>query len=267
MNQSVCLQDFKRSMEENAFYVVPDVLNKAEIVSVRNAVWNAARVQQAPHLEGTDPNARNLRVYNLPNYDRLFLKLLQHPLATEFVEAIIGAGAILSNFSANIALPGSGSMPIHSDQALVTPPPWKEPWTINIAWCLDDISERNGATRYVPGSHKAQSVEDLPERAKNRTVAFEASAGSLIAMEGRLWHTSGANRTTDEERTMIFAYFTRDFIRQQINWNVALSDEAKSWLDEADRHLLGMEAAGNQRPTWWLDRPDFEERFRIEQRP
>jgi ectoine hydroxylase-related dioxygenase (phytanoyl-CoA dioxygenase family) len=27
---------------------------------------------------------------------------------------------------------------------------------------------------------------------------FEASAGSFIAMEGRLWHTSGANVTADQ---------------------------------------------------------------------
>lgn len=35
-------------------------------------------------------------------------------------------------------------------------------------------------------------------------------------MEGRLWHTSGGNITEDEDRALMFGYYTPDFIRPQL---------------------------------------------------
>src|SRR5262249_12045677 len=127
-------------------------------------------------------------------------------------------------FSANIALPGSGSMRLHSDQALAVPPPWREPWAVNVIWCLNDIHEANGATRYLPGSHRCERFEDLPSDPMAKTRAFEAPAGSFVVMEGRLWHTSGANVTRDERRALMFAYYVADFLRPQVNAEAALPE-------------------------------------------
>ena len=59
-------------------------------------------------------------------------------------------GDISSTFTANIARPGSGSMFVHSDQSLVAPEPWLQPWSVNIIWCLTDVTFENGATLYIP---------------------------------------------------------------------------------------------------------------------
>ena len=42
-------------------------------------------------------------------------------------------------------------------------------------------------------------------------------------MDGRMWHTSGANVTATEERALLFGYYCAPFLRPQTNWNAALS--------------------------------------------
>jgi hypothetical protein len=91
----------------------------------------------------------------------------------------VGGHLLISNFTANIALPGSGSMNLHSDQALVIPPPWEHSWAANVIWCLDDIDEENGATRYLPGSHLYRNFADLPEDAGGKDAAVRGAGGIL----------------------------------------------------------------------------------------
>jgi ectoine hydroxylase-related dioxygenase (phytanoyl-CoA dioxygenase family) len=111
---------------------------------------------------------------------------------------------------------------------------------MNLIWCLDDVHEANGATRYLPGSHRFQTFEDVPAGAAAKTLPFIAPAGSVIAMEGRLWHTSGANVTQDERRTLLFALYSRGFVRGQVNWEVTLSPTTKAALGDDTRELMGM---------------------------
>jgi ectoine hydroxylase-related dioxygenase (phytanoyl-CoA dioxygenase family) len=66
-------------------------------------------------------------------------------------------------------------------------------------------------------------------------------------MDGRLWHTSGRNQTESEERALLFAYYTREFIRPQVNWNVALSPMEQAGLDPALHHSLGLGPGANTR--------------------
>ena len=76
-------------------------------------------------------------------------------------------------------------------------------------------------------------------------VPFTASAGSFVVMDGRLWHTSGANVSKDRERALLFGYYARSFIRQQQNWNASLSPETIEALSPQLRAWLGMEARAN----------------------
>jgi ectoine hydroxylase-related dioxygenase (phytanoyl-CoA dioxygenase family) len=238
-------------LAEHGFCVVPDVLSASELACVRSALSCAIELA-AKGRAGTfnpmlDPNANNIRVNNLPDFDPLFVDLLRHPRALPIVRDHLGADAYVSNFTANVALPGSGSMRLHSDQALIIPGPWVASAAMNIIWCLDDIHADNGATRYLPGSHRCRTLDEVPTDAMERLQSFCAPAGAIIAMEGRLWHTSGPNSTRNERRALLFAYYTRGFLRGQVNWDVTLSERAKTCLDDEARDLLGMGAYSNYR--------------------
>jgi ectoine hydroxylase-related dioxygenase (phytanoyl-CoA dioxygenase family) len=236
---------------ENGFCIIPGVLDAARCADVRARLVAASRESQRRGVPGwidtLDPNDRNVRVFNLLDLDPVFIDLIQHPLAIAAVHGVLGEHILISNFTANIALPGSGSMALHSDQALVIPEPWLEPWTLNVIWCLDDVFEANGATRYVPGSHHYTRHADVPADARAHTVPFEAPAGAIIVMDGRVWHTSGHNRTRATERALLFGYYTQDFIRPQVNWNVTLSAATRNQLDARLQEWLGLGPGANTR--------------------
>lgn len=239
----------RSQLAQEGWCVVPDVLDPAETAGALARLWAAAEAWAAKigtnHLPQLDPNASNVRVFELLELDPLFRELIRHPLAIACVREVLGAHFIISNFTANIARPGSKSMALHSDQSLVVPEPWLQPWSVNIIWCLTDVRRDNGATLYIPGSHRWTRRADVPTDAVKRLTPFEAKAGSVIVMEGRMWHTSGANVTADEDRALLFGYYSAPFLRPQVNWNVCLSAKTQAGLDPQMREWLGLDMAAN----------------------
>lgn len=238
-------------LQEDGYCIIADVLAPKETCQVREALLAAADESERrgvpTFIPQLDPNASNVRVFNLIDLDAVFRELILHPAAKALVEEVVGPYFMISNFTANIARPGSGSMAVHSDLAIVMPEPWLAPWSVNIIWCLDDVDEENGATLFLPGSHRITSMRDLPQRPIDHMRPFKATAGSIIAMDGRVWHTSGKNRSRNRERALLFGYYSADFIRPQVNWNATLSPETIASLSPALFDRLGLGPAANVR--------------------
>jgi len=239
----------KAQLQEEGWCVLPDVLDAGRSRQVLDRLWAAAGESErrgvSTFMPVLDPNASNVRVFFLLELDPVFRELIAHPTAVEMVQSLLGREFLISNFTANIARPGSKSMALHSDQSLVVPEPWVEPWALNIIWCLTDVTFENGATLFIPGSHRWQGRGDVPADAVKRLQPFEAKAGSIIVMEGRIWHTSGANITPDQDRALLFGYYTRPFLRQQVNWNAGLSAATQASLTPQMRRWLGLDLTAN----------------------
>lgn len=238
-----------QTLLEHGCCVVPGVLARDQIADVVERLHRAAEANERAgvptFMPVLDPNPANVRVFFLLERDAIFRELIRHPVAISLVQALLGKRFLISNFTANIARPGSGSMFLHSDQALVVPEPWLEPWAINIIWCLSDVRFENGGTLHIPGSHRWTRRSEVPPDAAGQLRPFEAPAGSIVAMDGRMWHTSGANITKDEDRPLLFGYYTKPFLRQQVNWNAALSAETRATLDETMQAWLGLGVTAN----------------------
>jgi ectoine hydroxylase-related dioxygenase (phytanoyl-CoA dioxygenase family) len=232
------------AFEADGWAILPRVLDAAQVAQARAALVAAAEASEAlgypTRIDALDPGGRNIRVYDLLERDPVFADLVTHPAVLPYVDALLDHDLSVSNFTANIALPGSGSMNAHNDQSTVMPEPWPTRFTMNAIWCLDDVDEGNGATRYLPGSHRFTCFAEVPDDPKAGMVAWEAAAGSVILMDGRLWHTSGANTSADRERAMAFAFYARSFLRHQTNWNRVLSPETRRRLDPQLKEWLGL---------------------------
>ncbi len=245
------MQEHVRNLRSQGYCIVRDVLDATRVREVRSALVEAAAESERrgvpTFIPSLDHNSANVRVFNLLDLHPVFRALIAHPAAIELVQGLLGAHYMISNFTANIARPGSRSMNVHSDQAIVIPEPWEQPWALNVIWCLDDVTAENGGTLYLPGSHKIQRLAELPPDVHSKMVPFTASAGSIIGMDGRMWHTSGANTTADQERALLFGYYTMDFVRPQVNWNAQLSPETIEALPAELFERLGLGPSANVR--------------------
>jgi ectoine hydroxylase-related dioxygenase (phytanoyl-CoA dioxygenase family) len=236
--------DFLRQVDEEGYCVLPFVIDRAASAAAREASVAAAEQAAAGGYpitwEDLDPNGKNIRIPDLLAYDPVFTDLAMHEQVTPYVAALLGRDWVLSNFSGNIALPGSGSMNAHSDQSTIMPEPWLEQNCLNAIWCLDDVDEGNGATRYLPGSHKFTRFSEVPGNPKAGMRPFEASAGSVIIMHGRMWHTSGENISVDRERCLLFALYASGYLRLQANWWQIVPAERQAEMSSDVQLRLGL---------------------------
>ncbi|KAL9624338.1 MAG: hypothetical protein Q9204_007885 [Flavoplaca sp. TL-2023a] len=155
--------------------------------------------------------------------------MLTHRAGIDLIKSVLDEKFLVSNFSANIARPGSRSMALHSDQSIVLPEPW--------------LNE-NGSTLYIPDSNKWTRWEDVPANAPDLLVPFEADAGDIVVIHVRLWHTSGSNITIDEDRAILFAYYSAPYMRQLVNWSAKLPKELQETLNPDLKEMLGLSHIG-----------------------
>ena len=239
----------KSQLNQHGYCVIEDVLDLRTTAETRSRLVAAAAESErrgvSTYIEQLDPNESNVRVFNLLDLDPVFIDLIAHPVALEIAGHLLDDDFVISNFTANIAKPGSGSMMIHSDLALVLPEPWHAPWSLNVIWALDDVHGDNGGTLFMPGSHRYERLADVPADIRDHMIPMQAKAGSVVAMDGRLWHTSGENRTQSEERALLFGYYSRSFIRPQWNFNVGLSEATQARLSPELKRWLGLGLVAN----------------------
>lgn len=79
---------------------------------------------------------------------------------------------------------------------------------------VDEFRADNGATRFVPGSHKWQTMpadfpKDPSEDYEGQVLAC-GPAGSVIVFNGSVWHGHSANRSGEPRRSIQGAYIRRD---------------------------------------------------------
>jgi ectoine hydroxylase-related dioxygenase (phytanoyl-CoA dioxygenase family) len=242
------IEQAKRDIAEYGICIVADVLTPDQLARARKAFYHAAEEDRARGQEqkfGLDyaEDDSNQRVWNLLSRDPIFSDLVEHPIALELVKSVLGWPALLGNISGNLTGPGGGEMVLHADQIFV-PEPWpSEPQGFNVAWCLDDFTEANGATRIVPRSHLRHTAPTDADQDID-TVPLEAPAGTMVAFESRLWHKTGNNVTQNERRAGAFAWYTRPIYRAQENWFLSLDPRVRQFASDDMLVLLGYKADG-----------------------
>ena len=103
-------------------------------------------------------------------------------------------------------------------------------------WAITDFTEANGATRLIPGSHKA---DHSPEYGGTyESIAAEMPKGSVLVWHGSLWHGGGANRT-DVRRIGVAMNYCAGWIRQQENQQLGIPQATAQSFSPRLRQLVG----------------------------
>jgi hypothetical protein len=233
----------KQQFEEFGYCIIRDAISPSAMAALRSRLIEQAEVEKALGLAMLDGGAGtpNQRPWNLVNKGVEFESLLENHLIQEFGNTYLGEGFILGGLSGNIAGPGGEPQTLHYDQMVHQPSvPFMSGF--NIAWLLDDVTEENGGTRIIPGSHRWHRGPDNPYSIEG-TIAAEGPAGSVVVWDTRLWHGTGPNRT-NKKRHVLLSVFYRYFFRANENYSLVLSPEVEARASDEVKSLLGFRITG-----------------------
>ena len=211
----------------------------------------------------------NQRVWMLPNKGQVFLDILQNHKYVDCVKQIVGDEFLVSSFGANIAKPGGIAMDLHTDQWWLPDPVSRNeeflpsgsinrkkfnykinkdilkntdlvsrPAVSNVLIMLNGMSEENGGTLIVPGSHLFGRHPDKVLDKDIITISAEGPPGCAIITDGRLWHGTGAN-ITQKNRLALLITFCGPQFRPQENFTLGIKEEVFLQLNNYQKEILG----------------------------
>jgi ectoine hydroxylase-related dioxygenase (phytanoyl-CoA dioxygenase family) len=180
---------------------------------------------------------RTVRIYNLLARGKIYEQIPVHESVLSLAEAVLERGCLVSSLSSIAIGPGEGAQPIHADDMLIPLGKPHAPIVCNSMWALTDFTEENGATRLIPGTHKAAENPELG-RTYEGSIAAAMPKGSILVFNGSIWHGGGENRT-QARRVGIAMNYCAGYIRQQENQQLGVPREIAKGFSARLRKLAG----------------------------
>ncbi|MEO7729844.1 MAG: phytanoyl-CoA dioxygenase family protein [Kofleriaceae bacterium] len=224
-------------MKRDGYTIVEAVLDAAEVAALRDDVWRLEAALAIQPASNVFEGVRTTRIYNLLAHGASYQPVAVHDRVLPIVEGVLDRGCLASSLSSIAIGPGEAAQPLHADDQLI-PLPKPHPSIIcNTMWALTDFTIENGATRFVPGSHRAER-SPMPFGEQVETRAAEMPAGSVLVFDGSIWHGGGANQTT-ERRLGLAMNYCAGFLRQQENQQLGIPLAVARTFGPRLRKLVG----------------------------
>ena len=195
--------DATSELQERGFVVIPgpvrpDVLANAYTAAVASATSDDIRI-----------GSTSTKVNDFVNRGAVFDSLYIFPPLLEACCRVIGRSFKLSSLHSRTLRPGSPAQELHVDVRRES-----ADWPLlGFILMVDEFRPDNGATRFVPGSHRWSSTRDdiLDPRAEHDgQVLACGEAGSLLIFNGSTWHGHTANMSSGPRRSLQGAFIPRE---------------------------------------------------------
>ncbi|GAC1606177.1 MAG: phytanoyl-CoA dioxygenase family protein [Acidimicrobiales bacterium] len=174
------------------------------------------------------------RVYALFAKTRAFDGPAIHPLVLGVLDRVLTHYQLSAPTGILIGA-GEKAQPVHRDEGIYPLPASFPDVVVNTMWALDDFTTDNGATRFIPASHRWN--DRRPSDADEFGTAV-MPAGSVLFYPGKLWHGGGAN-TTEVARLGVILEYASAWLRPQENHILAVPREVVAELPSRLQELLG----------------------------
>jgi ectoine hydroxylase-related dioxygenase (phytanoyl-CoA dioxygenase family) len=230
------LEHHRSHLDEHGYTILEDVVDAGLVEAI------AADLERLEDELGIVPagnsfeGARTVRIYNLLVHGPSFEAIPVHPEVLPVVQTVLDDGCLVSSLSSIAIEPEEVAQPIHADDQLIPIAKPHVATVCNTMWAITDFTEANGATRLVPGSHRADRSPTYGQHVDS--VPAEMSRGSVLVWHGSLWHGGGANRT-GERRVGVAMNYCAGWIRQQENQQLGIPPEVVRRFDPTLRRLVG----------------------------
>jgi ectoine hydroxylase-related dioxygenase (phytanoyl-CoA dioxygenase family) len=217
---------------------VQKVLNRLQQIQQQEGEQAGTELMDSPYIRHPKEAGAD-RLADLVNKGKEFDIFYTHPTVLAALTAVLGDDFKLSSLNYRAAKPGMGAQKLHVD--------WKDglPYgtyrVCNSIWLLDDFTEKNGATRIVPGSHKfdqlPQDALSNPDAPHPDQVLLKAPAGTVFIFNSHVWH-GGTTNTTTNLRRCIHSYFCTSDQPQQIDQQRYILEETKRRIGKSAMKIL-----------------------------
>ena len=254
MNQSISMADVlnhfgvssniisdvhQRELDEQGYTIFHNIIDLKWLDLLQKKFEDLIEVEG--EKAGIEANAMDgvRRLADLTNKGEIFDNLYTHPLVLGAAYHIIKRPFKIVSLNGHDPMHKQGQQILHSDFGGE-----RDGVTfhqINSLWMLDDLSEENGATRVIPGSHRwldmpIDQLEDLLKPHPDE-VFITAPAGSMAVFNGQIWHGSTTNHNGKPRRVYHGAFCAREH-KQQTDQRAYLRPETKARIDIYAQYIL-----------------------------
>jgi ectoine hydroxylase-related dioxygenase (phytanoyl-CoA dioxygenase family) len=228
------MQTFVEDILTQGYSILENVLSPDFVVQARSALERAIEEEAAYHQTKSYSDYGMVLLCSL--YDRIFIDLFDNEKLMKPFNSILGDGCIVYAYTSSSLPPNDTnySRRIHVDSPRVIP---GYITNMGATILLDDFTEENGATYFLPNS---QMMLDAPDENVFFAQAKRllAKAGSVWFFNARIWHSGGYNRTK-QWRHALTINMVRPWMKQRIDIPRAMSQIDLSGVSEASLQKLG----------------------------
>lgn len=207
------------AIDEVGYTIVHDVFDAERARTLVATLDDLERSLGIAPADNRFEGRSTVRIYNLLARGEPFHRIPVDPVVLPIVEGVLDGGCLVSSLSSIAIGPGELAQPIHADDQVMPLAKPHDATVCNTMWALTDFTEDNGATRVVPGSHRAACSPTYGEH--HESVPAEMPRGSVLVWHGSLWHGGGANQT-GERRYGIAMNYCAGWVRQQENQQLGI---------------------------------------------
>ncbi len=222
-------------IEKTGFVIIPNILENPKAMAEIKENLDIALSSDIESYSSL-PGKHDDIVLDLVTKGSVFLQLLENEKMHKVFSHFLSDTCILYSFTSTILRPNKQhyACEIHTDMPRLVP---NYHLGIVMTLAIDDFTETNGATYYLPGSHRSIEKPSKEEFYKN-AVRVTRKAGDAVFFHPRVWHAGGLNQTTST-RYGCTIYAVRSWMRQRFDFPRMISDEVLSHLGERGRSFLG----------------------------
>jgi ectoine hydroxylase-related dioxygenase (phytanoyl-CoA dioxygenase family) len=226
-------QDAARQLCDNGFVVMPGPVIRGGSARLSEAYDRAVLTADPEDVSIRSSTRVNDFVNRGPEFDGIYM---YGPLLAACCR-IIGRPFKLSTMHARTLEPGAPAQPLHVDVTHKA-----DGWPlVGFILMVDEFSAKNGATRFVPGSHRlSQEPGELMKDATDddeRQVLACGPAGSIIIFNGSVWHGHAANRSARRRRSVQGALIPRE-ARAAMNQASRIRPETVQRIGDLAKYVL-----------------------------
>ena len=235
MKETQIKNEEKKIFDTQGVIIVPNVLTQKEISLLKKELELAIEED----LNAREKTFDQGMVHNCMFRGENMAKLLDNPIMNAYIKNLLAPSCIIYAYQSSSAPPQKGNYGsrIHVDCPRFIP---NYITNIGVILPLDDFTNENGGTRYLPGSHLQEALPSEEYFDRNYSTV-ECNAGDMIVFNSRLAHATGTNQTITTRHALTIN-ICRCYMRQRFDF-CRMDDMNNKYiqsLNKDGKRLLGM---------------------------